>query len=66
MLPPLGFRFTATVRCLTNNYDDNKVEEKRENCSLRKLRKPGEREKYFVPHSEISHTKREKTFLCEN
>jgi hypothetical protein len=42
-----------------------KVEEKRENFSLRKLRKPGEREreKYFGPVVEISHTKREKTFL---
>jgi hypothetical protein len=41
------------------------VEEKRENFSLRKLRKPGEREKekYFAPFLEISHTKREKTFL---
>jgi hypothetical protein len=42
-----------------------KVEEKRENFSLRKLRKPGEREreKYFAPYFEISHTKRGKTFL---
>jgi hypothetical protein len=41
-----------------------KVEEKRENLSPRKLRKPGEREreKYFAPFFEISHTKREKTF----
>jgi hypothetical protein len=37
------------------------VEEKRYNFSLRKLRKPGEREreKYFAPLFEISHTKRE-------
>jgi hypothetical protein len=42
-----------------------KVEEKRENFSQRKLRKPGEREreKYFAPYFEISHTKSEKTFL---
>jgi hypothetical protein len=42
-----------------------KVEEKREHFSLRKLRKPGEREreKYFAPVFEISHTKREKTSL---
>jgi hypothetical protein len=41
------------------------VEEKRENFSLRRLRKPGEREKekYFAPFLEISHTKRENTFL---
>jgi hypothetical protein len=41
------------------------VEEKRENFSLRKLRKPGdrEREKYFAHSFEISHTKREKNFL---
>jgi hypothetical protein len=38
------------------------VEERRENFSLRKLRKPGEREKYFAPFFEISHTKREKFF----
>jgi hypothetical protein len=36
-----------------------KVEEQRENLSLRK---PGEREKYFATFFEISHTKREKTF----
>jgi hypothetical protein len=43
----------------------DKVEEKRENISLRKLRKSGEREgeKYFAPFFEISHTKRERTFL---
>jgi hypothetical protein len=42
-----------------------KVEEKRKEKSLRKLRKPGEREreKYFATFFEISHTKREKTFL---
>jgi hypothetical protein len=42
-----------------------KVEEKREKNSLRKLRKPGEREreKYFAAFFEISHTKREETFL---
>jgi hypothetical protein len=42
-----------------------KVEEKREIFSLRKLRKPGEREreKHFAPFFEISHTKSEKTFL---
>jgi hypothetical protein len=42
-----------------------KVEEKRYNFSLRKLRKPGERarEKCFAPLFEIFHTKREKTFL---
>jgi hypothetical protein len=34
-----------------------KVEEKRENFSLRKLRKPGEKEKSFAPFFEISHTK---------
>jgi hypothetical protein len=33
---------------------------------LRKPRKPREREKYFAPYSEISHTEREKTFLGEN
>jgi hypothetical protein len=38
----------------------DKVEEKRENFSLRK---PGERENYFAFFLEISHTKREKTFL---
>jgi hypothetical protein len=45
-----------------------KVEEKREHLSLRKLRKPGEREreKYFAIFIWISHTKREKTFLWEN
>jgi hypothetical protein len=43
------------------------VEEKRYNFSLRKLRKPGERERErekFLPlFFEISHTKREKNFL---
>jgi hypothetical protein len=45
-----------------------KVEEKRENFSLRKPRKSGERErqKYLAPFFEISHTKREKNFLWEN
>jgi hypothetical protein len=44
----------------------HKVEEKRENFSLRKPRKPGEREKekHFVFFFfEISHTKRDKTLL---
>jgi hypothetical protein len=38
-----------------------KVKEKRENYFLRKLRKPGEREreKYFPPLLEFSHTKTE-------
>jgi len=42
-----------------------KVEEKRENFSLRNLRKPEEREreKYPADFVEISHTKKEKTFL---
>jgi hypothetical protein len=42
-----------------------KVEEKRENFSLRKLRKPAERErgKYFAPFFEICRTKREKTLI---
>jgi hypothetical protein len=39
----------------------SKMEEKRENFSLRKLRKPGERvrEKYFASFFEFPHTKRE-------
>jgi hypothetical protein len=44
-------------------YGIPKVEEKRKKFSLRKPRKPGEREKYFAPFFEIFHTKREKTFL---
>jgi hypothetical protein len=42
----------------------SKVEEKRENSSLRKLRKPGEceREKNFAPFFEFSHTKARKLF----
>jgi hypothetical protein len=42
----------------------DKVEEKRENLSLRILRKAGEREReiYFAPYFEISHTKIEKLF----
>jgi len=41
------------------------MEEKRENFPPRKLRKPGEREreKYSAAFFEITHTKKEKTFL---
>jgi hypothetical protein len=43
----------------------DKVEEKRENFTLKNLRKPGEREreKYFASSFEISRTKREKFFI---
>jgi hypothetical protein len=46
-------------------FAGGKVEEKREDFSMSKLRKLGEREreKYFAPFFEISHPKREKTFL---
>jgi hypothetical protein len=50
----------ADIKC-----NIHKVEEKGEYFSLRKLRKPGEREreKYFAHVFEISHTKRENPFL---
>jgi len=54
-------------RCEIVRTDDmSKVEERRDNFSLRKLRKPREREMYSAVFLEISHTKKEKNFLWEN
>jgi hypothetical protein len=52
-------------KCNIIHKEKCKVEEKRENFSLRKLRKPREREseKKFAPFFEVTRTEREKTFL---
>jgi hypothetical protein len=57
-----GTSFPGCIKIENMEFVMHKVEEKREKKSLRKLRKPGEREreKNFAPYFEISHTKREK------